>query len=115
MAAHGRLLSGTSLAVGLVAATGCVAVNESITGRDMTCQDTPEPVCIQIVDFTFATHQGDIDDPDAGRITEILVSPMDCRFVDDPTAARCWEVEIVQEAGGVGAHIHERADGTLAQ
>jgi hypothetical protein len=112
-----RSVLGGSLLLGLVAfvSGACLALNELSTGRDVTCQDTPETLCFEIVDFVFATHAGDIEDPDAGRITTILVSPMDCRFVPDEAATRCWEVEVVQEAGGVSAHVHERADGSLAQ
>jgi hypothetical protein len=111
------LTAGAALSALLVAASlllsGCLSVNEALTGRDLRCQDTPELDCLRIIDHTLATHEGDVNDLDAGPIVDILVSPMDCQFVADATATRCWEVEISQERGSVSAHVHERADGSL--
>lgn len=105
-----RLASGALVALSL---TACVSINEAIRGHALQCQDTPDADCIRVADVALTFLAGDLADPDTGPIERVLVTPMDCTFVEDALATRCWEVEIVTVAGGAGQQVHERKDGTL--
>jgi hypothetical protein len=129
----------TALALIVIATTGlaaCAAVHEAVTGRHLTCFDTPDDLCIRVADLAMAQVLTDLaDDPvmrdavgavNAAELT-IVVRPTECarigrgpvgtRFSTPlrPATTRCWRVE--GERGPddrvFGTWVYQDQEGTL--
>jgi len=98
------------LAAILVGAAGCRDVDQALKGRRLTCERTPEEVCIRVADMVDQ-WLGEMRTP---TITGMTVSPRACdaREIGDTA---CWSVNAVFEDGETDALVHEHADGTLGR
>lgn len=95
------------LGVLMACAVGCQDVNQIITGRQPTCNQTPD-VCIRVADL--ATEL--LRDMKAPTITGTTTSPRVCdaKEVGD---TRCWLVHATYQGGETDVLVHEHADGSL--
>ena len=118
------------MAVATLSLAGCVAVHETLTDRALTCDATPDDLCLAIADL--AVREGTVR-LDAGRAAPVdfiavHVGAIDCsNLALQRKATRCWDVEASYPDGFADIPISEpiplasvsvgvflRPDGTLA-
>jgi hypothetical protein len=117
------------IAVATFGLTACVAVNETLTDRDLTCEATPDDLCLRVADVAVSDLSGRLDETRANpvTVTTVKVELTDCADIGrERTATRCWRVEatyidgysdipLTAEIipGEFGAWVYARPDGTL--
>jgi hypothetical protein len=120
-----------------ISLAACAAVNEAVTGRHLTCLDTPDDICVRAADLTvddlitkiasdevMAAALGNVR---ASEMT-VVVKPTDCADIgrgpvaarhpaapDHAPATRCWRVEGEHASGNLafGRWVYEDQHGTL--
>ncbi len=125
----------TVLSVALVAmvalVVACATVSEVVTGRDLTCEATPDDICIRVADLAVRELSVMLQEgrPDAIVMTTVKVGAADCADLDvmvERTATRCWYVEGTYPdgyadipitssiaPGSIGTWVYQRPDGSL--
>ncbi len=100
------------LALVMGCVVGCRDVNQVVTGRQLTCDQTPEDVCIRVADLV-ATLLRDMRAP---TINTMSVKPRTCDG-DEVGDTRCWWIDGTfqdgSEEGATSVQVHEHADGAL--
>jgi hypothetical protein len=107
---------GLAFGVAAVIAAACVSINESMTGRDLECEGTPEDVCIRVADLGEKLLASGMEESYPGREFIIIVYQADCPVGGTPRgAARCWDVEFSTKTneGGTGMTLFELPDGRI--
>ena len=99
-----RLLAKAALLGVLMAcAVGC----QAITGRQPTCNETPE-LCARVADAAKDL----LRDMGAPTITGTTVSPRVCD-ANEVGDIRCWWVNATYQGGETDVQVHQHADGSL--
>jgi hypothetical protein len=106
-----RLLACSALlALLMICAIGCRDVNQAMKGRQLTCERTPEDVCIRVADFVDVWLR-ELQTP---TITGMTVSPRMCD-ANEIGDAICFWVNAAYLDGETDAGVHQHADGTLGR
>ena len=108
-------LAGTCMALAMLTAAACTQSNESVSGRDLECNEVPDDVCTILADDIVAMWSPASAARD-GPIVRVQVKPVACIVVGRlvPDGARCWEAAAGTPDGGtLGGYYVERVGGVL--